>query len=245
MPKLGYKTLKAAIAVIASLITVAPAPAIASPAAFSPASAASVAGSSPASAASVAAFSPASAASVAVPKRLKSALLAERNLPGFQLLFDDAGILVADINADATFCDQRPSAKPSKAEVAEISFVKDDFGPVLIENLTATGPAAARAVVAGLAAAPRKCPTLKLKLFGEPATMKLSPLRVPRLGEAAAGVGFTLKLPGLKSPAPGTLIAVAHHGVVLNILIVGDERLSPSRTNAVVTTAVGKLQRIR
>lgn len=235
MLKSRYKTLKAAVVVTAGLAIATPMPAIASSAGSSPAE--------EAAAASAPALVPVAVSPA--PKRLKSALLAEKDLPGYQLLFDDNGTSAADINTDVDSCDQRPGTKAGRTETAEISFVKDGFGPLLIENLTVTGPGPARAMIAGLAAAPRKCPTVKLKLFGQAVTMKLTPLRVPRLGDAAAGIAFMVKLPDRKTPEPGKLIAVAYQGVVVNILLTGTHQPGPSEATAIATTAVRKLQHTR
>jgi hypothetical protein len=240
MPKIGYKSVKLAVTVAAGLALTTPVPAVASP----PAPAAPGA---PATA-SAPALAPLSVASR--PKRLIAALLAPADLPpGYRPLVGSTGTsMMGDISTDADICDQRIATSPGihRSETAGVAFSRDG-GPMLFENLTVTGPRSARAIVAGVASAPRLCPSVLTSLpsSGQQARLLIRPLRVPRLGDAAAGVAFTVTFPALNLTVQGKMITVAYRDVATTIMLIGVPQTSPREATAIAAAAVRKLHRIR
>ncbi|MET3424491.1 hypothetical protein BJ973_003703 [Actinoplanes tereljensis] len=184
------------------------------------------------------------------PRRLTAALLTIKDLPeGYQPLVGTTGTsMMGDISTDADICDKRvgPTVGIPKSETANAGFSKNG-GPMLFESLTVTGPRTAHALVAGLASAPRLCPSMLTTVpsSGQQARLRIRPLRVPRLGDAAAGLAFSVTFPALKLTVQGKLITVAHRDVALTIMVIGVPATSPREANAITAAAVRKLQRMR
>ncbi|WP_213004310.1 hypothetical protein [Paractinoplanes toevensis] len=185
------------------------------------------------------------------PKRLTAALLATTDLPpGYQPMLGSTGTsMMGDISTDADICDHRvaTSAGIRKSETAGVAFTRTGGGPMLFESLTVTGPRAARALVAGVASAPRLCPSVLTSIpsSGQRARLLIRPLRVPRLGDAAAGVAFTVTFPAVNLTVQGKMITVAYRDVATTIMLIGVPQTSPREATAIAAAAVHKLQRIR
>src|SRR4051794_24483137 len=91
-----------------------------------------------------------------VPVHLRNALLTAADLPrGYAPNASGSMALVSDLSTDTNICDHRVSH--GHASTAQATFIRGIPGPMLFETLSATGPRTARAIVAGIAAAPRLC----------------------------------------------------------------------------------------
>jgi hypothetical protein len=238
MRNIGYKSVKSAVAVAACVALAAPVPAFASPAA-STSSGAAAAASAPA------------LTSVAVaprPNRLTAALLSTRDLRGAYQIMAGGGAMsmMGDISTDANICDQQfgQSSGVHSTQAAGVAFTKNG-GPMLFEALAVTGSRAARRIVAGVATAPRRCPSVltNIPTSGQQVRLAITPLRVPRLGDAAAGLAFTVRLPNIGLLVHGKMISVAVNGVAVTIMLIGVPQTTPQEANAIAMTAVRKLQR--
>ncbi|MEU4240722.1 hypothetical protein [Actinoplanes sp. NPDC026619] len=240
MRKIGYKSVRLAVAAVGAVVLAAPVPALASPAAAAQAGAAT--------AASAPGF-----ASVAVaprPRPLTGALLTTNDLPaGYQTMTGGSGMsMMGDINTDADICDQHigTSAGVHRGRTAAAAFAKNGLGTMLFESITSTGPRAALDIVDGVAIAPHQCPTVltNVPASGQAIRLRLTPLRVARMGDAAAGVAFTAKLPAVGMTVQGKMIAVAYRGTALTIMLIGTAPVTPQEANAIAITAARKLQRL-
>lgn len=238
MRKIGYKSVSIAVIAFSAVALAAPVPAVASAAASASAGAAT--------AASAAGF--ASVAVAARPRPLSTALLTTDDLPGgYRTMVGGAGgmSMMADINTDANICDQHIGTTVHKGQSAAAAFVKNGMGSMLFESLASTGPRGAREIVRGVAVAPRQCPTVltNVPTSGQRARLRLTPLRVPRLGDAAAGLAFTVALPNVGLTVHGKMISVAYRGVALTIMLIGVPQTTPQEAASIAAAAVHKLQR--
>jgi hypothetical protein len=239
MRKIGYKTVKLATAVVSAVALATPVPALASPAASTEAGAAAT-------------TSAPGVASVAVaprPRPLTGALLTMNDLPnGYRTMIGGAGgmSMMSNINTDADICDSHIGTTGHKGQSAAAAFVKNGGGPMLFQSLAAVGPRGARDIVRGVAVAPRQCPTVltNVPTSGQKARLRLAPLRVQRLGDAAAGLQFLVNLPAVGMTVHGKMISVAYRGVALTIMLVGVPQITPQEANYIAATAVRKLQRL-
>jgi hypothetical protein len=183
------------------------------------------------------------AADAALPRPvpLRNALLTAADLPG-GYSSDASGSMafVSDLATDTNICDRQVSH--GSVNTAQATFIRGIPGPMLFETLSATGPRMARAIVAGIAAAPHRC--RNLNDAGGAAVLRLSPMRVPRLGDAAAGLAFTVRPAAVNMTIQGRLISVARRGVTVTILLVNAPGKDQRSLNLIAATAIRKLDRV-
>jgi hypothetical protein len=182
---------------------------------------------------------PASAAPPDPLRRLHAALLTVEDLPpGFESAdewndLDRPGAPDPDICAD-------PVAVGSVANrpgiTAYTSFFGTRNGPLLYEILIAAGPAKARALVAAVAAAPRRCPVVRV---GDLA-MTVRRSAAPEVGERASAVLVETRT---EPPIRTRLIVFAEGGVTAVIMAVGAEDAGLRGMHTIALTAAGKLAR--
>jgi hypothetical protein len=178
-------------------------------------------------------------------RKLKAALLGEKDLPpGYQSL-GDPSITTLQVAAKSDLCDEmRANATPGrmvKVRTASVTFLKAPKGPALVEMLSVTGAAQARAAVAGVKAAPRRCPVIRPGAPGEPVTtVKAAP--VPRLGDRAAGIRIEAVEPASKSRLRGTVIVIAHGDLMLVLSIAGGSDDDRRTLEKIATVAERKLR---
>jgi len=151
--------------------------------------------------------------------------------------------IVSDLSTDTNICDHRISH--GHTNTAQATFIRGIPGPMLFETLSATGPRTARAIVAGIAAAPRLCRNLHdASAAGMAATLRLYPMRVPRLGDASAGLAFTMRPAAVNMTIQGKLISVARRGVTVTVLLVNSPRNDQRELNLIAAEAIRKLDRV-
>jgi len=68
-------------------------------------------------------------------------------------------------------------------------------------------------------------------------------LRVPRLGDASAGLAFTVRPAIAGLTIQGKLISVARRGITVTILLVDSPRDDRSELNVIAAGAIRKLDR--
>jgi hypothetical protein len=224
MPKFQHKTVRVASALVSGLALLAPA---ATPA--------------------VAALPTTTTAAVVRPAtpRLQDALLTAADLPrGYAPTMSGYMGTIAGLSTDTNICDHKISSSGA-GTTAQAAFIQGIPGPMLFETLTATGPRAARAIVAGIAAAPRLCKSFGQGPGSSPASgLELAPLRVPRLGDAASGIQFRLRPAGpMAMTIQGKLISIARRGVSVTIVQVNPARNDRHGLNRIALTAIRKLDR--
>jgi hypothetical protein len=151
---------------------------------------------------------------------------------------------IAGMSTDTNICDHKISSHGQGA-TAQAAFIRGIPGPMVFETLTLTGPRTARAIVAGIASAPRLCKSFNDAPGSSPASsLQLSPLRVPRLGDAASGVRFRLRPAGpMTLDIQGALISVARRGVSVTIVQVNGSRADQRELYRIALTAIRKLDR--
>ncbi|MFF5288419.1 hypothetical protein [Paractinoplanes globisporus] len=179
------------------------------------------------------------------PIRLQDGLLSASDLPrGYSPAIGGTMAAVSDLGADSNICDHQVSSHGHVA-TAQATFIHGIPGPMLFETLSATGPRTARAIVAGIAAAPRLCKSFNDGVPGSAmrARLTISPLRVPRLGDASAGLSFMVRPAGVNMTIQGRLISVARRGVAVTILLVNSPQGNQRELNLIAATAIRKLDR--
>ncbi|GIM94026.1 hypothetical protein [Paractinoplanes toevensis] len=119
---------------------------------------------------------------------------------------------------------------------AHTSFFGTRNGPLLYEILIAAGPAQAHALVAEVAAAPRRCPVVRL---GDLA-LTVRRTGVPDVGERASAVLIETRT---EPPIRTRLIVFAEGGVTAIIMAVGAEDAGLRGMHTIALTAAGKLAR--
>jgi hypothetical protein len=231
----------------AGLTSPARAAAVTSPAANRPA-ATSSAGSSSAgvglAASGLAAAVPARTSSAALSPRvgpppdhkLKAALLSTADLPAGYQSMGDPEIIDLEMDTNVDFCDDlRGNAAPAnviKVRSAVATFMRLPEGPALVETLSVTGAREARAVVAGVAAAPDRCPTIKQ----DGALITIKPVPLPGSIARAAGIRLEFHDPASKSDLRGSVIVIAHRDLLLVLSIASgsaDDRRALEKVAAV------------
>lgn len=225
MLKFRYKAVKVASALMAGLALSAPMTLSAAPAASA---------------------APAPSTLQPGPVRLQDALLTSADLPaGYSPSAGGSMAVVSDLGTDTNICDHRVSSH-GHVSTAQATFIRGIPGPMLFETLAATGPRTARAIVAGIAAAPRLCKSFNDggPHSGMQARLTLHPLRVPRLGDASSGVTFTVRPAGVDMTIQGKLISVARRGVIVTILQLNAPRRDQRELNMIAATAIRKLDRV-
>jgi hypothetical protein len=187
---------------------------------------------------------PAANAALPRPVHLRNALLTAADLPrGYSPGASGSMALVSDLSTDTNICDHRVSH--GQVNTAQATFIRGIPGPMLFETLSATGPRTARAIVAGIAAAPRLCRNLDdANGSGMAASLRLSPMRVPRLGDASAGLTFTVRPAAVDLTIQGKLISVARRGITVTILLVNSPRNDQRELNLIAAGAIRKLDRV-
>jgi len=189
--------------------------------------------------AGIAILPPAAAAGLPGPVHLQDALLTAADLPsGYAPNAGGSMAIVSDLSTDTNICDHRVSH--GHANTAQAAFLGGIPGPMLFETLSVTGPRTARAIVAGIASAPRRCKSLN---SGTAAGLRLYPMRVPRLGDASAGLAFTVRPAAVTMTIQGKLISVARRGITVTILLVDSPRDDRSELNVIAAGAIRKLDR--
>ena len=193
--------------------------------------------------AGIAILPPAAAAGLPGPVHLQDALLTAADLPsGYAPNAGGSMAIVSDLSTDTNICDHRVSH--GHANTAQAAFLGGIPGPMLFETLSATGPRTARAIVAGIASAPRRCRNFNdAGGTGMASALRLSPLRVPHLGDASAGLAFTVRPAAVTMTIQGKLISVARRGITVTILLVDSPRDDRSELNVIAAGAIRKLDR--
>jgi hypothetical protein len=228
MLRFHNKTVTAALALIAGTTLVSPMPAKAAPASIS-----AVPG----------------AAAVALPPgpaRLKNALLTADDLPrGYAP--SNSGYLstVSSFGTDTNICDHKIGSQ-KHTPTAQAVFIRGMPGPMLFETLSVTGARTARAIVTGIAAAPRLCKSVNDSSAGPgmQAQLQFFPLRAPRLGDASSGMRFIVRPAATNLVIQGKLISVARGNVAVTILLINSANRDQRELNLVATTAIRKLDRV-
>ncbi|WP_433381896.1 hypothetical protein ACQPZX_17935 [Actinoplanes sp. CA-142083] len=177
--------------------------------------------------------------------RLQDALLAPADLPrGYAPTMSGYTGTIAGLSTDTNICDHKISSHGGGA-TAQAAFIRGIPGPMLFETLSATGPRTARAIVAGIAAAPRLCKSFNDAPGSSVASgLQLVPLRVPRLGDASAAIRFRMRPAGaMGMDIRGTLISIARRGVSVTIVQVNGSRTDQREMYRVAITAIRKLDR--
>jgi hypothetical protein len=233
MLKFRYKSLRIAAALMAGLAV---------PAAVAAPAMAGVAVPAAAAAPAATAALPEPAAVVhPAPAHLQNALLTAADLPpGYSPNAGGSTALVAGLSTDTNICDHQVSH--GQVRTAQAAFVRGIPGPMLFETLSATGPRTARAIVAGIAAAPRLC--RNFNDAGGAAILRLYPMRAPRLGDASAGLAFTVRPAAVTMTIHGRLVAVARRGVTVTIVLVNSPRNDQRELNLIAAGAIRKLDRV-
>ncbi|WP_433306930.1 hypothetical protein ACQP2F_22120 [Actinoplanes sp. CA-030573] len=264
MPKFRTKPVVSAAALMAGIALFAPVPAHAAPVPVAPAAPAALLAapaSAPFQAASASAplqaapasaplqAAPASAPFQAAPApgpfQLRDALLDASDLPrGYAPSSSGYMSAVSDLSGDTNICDHRV-ASPGHSPTAQAVFLRGIPGPMLFETLTGTGPRTARAIVAGIAAAPRRCHAFN---DGAPdgamqSQLQLFPMRVPRLGDASSGIRFSVRPAATNLVIQGRLISIARRGVAVTIILINAGPHDQRDLNTIAAAAVRKLDR--
>jgi hypothetical protein len=177
------------------------------------------------------------------PVHLQDALLTAADLPsGYAPNAGGSMAVVSDLSTDTNICDHRVSQ--GHTNTAQAAFIRGIPGPMLFETLSATGPRRARAIVAGIAAAPRRCKSFNdASGSGMAAGLRLYPMRVPRLGDASAGLAFAVRPAAVTMTIQGKLISVARRGVTMTILLVNSPRNDQRELTVIAADAIRKLDR--
>jgi len=140
-----------------------------------------------------------------------------------------------------------PAGAPTQTHLAEVVYRESPGSKaVLFEMLAVVGGRNARAGVADTASAWRVCPTTEMVTAeGDHVHLELSPMAVPSLGDAAAGMRWaTRPLAGGHVLQHGQAIVVAVRDVVVQVALSGSTK--PDRKlAAIAATAVAKLERTR
>jgi hypothetical protein len=242
MPTFQYKTVKVAAALISGLALVAPA---------APAGAALPHRlTADASAGRFLEATPGTGATGLRPglPRLRDALLTPGDLPrGYAPTMSGYTGTIAGLSTDTNICDHKISSHGAGA-TAQAAFIRGIPGPMLFETLTLTGPRTARAIVAGIAAAPRLCKSFPHAAGSSPVSgLQLAPVRVPRLGDASSAIRFRVRPAGPMGPMAmdirGILISVARRGVSVTLVQVNGSRADERELYRVAVTAIRKLDR--
>ena len=178
------------------------------------------------------------------PVHLQDALLTAADLPsGYAPNAGGSMAIVSDLSTDTNICDHRVSH--GHTNTAQAAFIRGIPGPMLFETLSVTGPRTARAIVAGIATAPRRCKSFNdASGSGMAAALRLYPMRVPRLGDASAGLAFTVRPGAVNMTIQGKLISVARRGITVTILLVNSPRNDQRELNLIAAGAIRKLDRI-
>ena len=229
MPKLSGKSVKSAATAFVALVTATLVCLVGAPSA----AAASAAGTRLA------------------PKSLKASLLFLSNLPaGYQRVGNPTD---AWLNIPPAFFDEcqaltstaTPADTGRRTHVAVAAFARDQEETVLIELLAVTGDRIARAAVASTAAAWRRCPTSVISEADPRMTISHYRMKVPRLGDASAGVRYVLRMGNPEQVSHAMAITVALRGVYLKILVLGKNEPDSRELDRIARIAVAKLKRTR
>ncbi|GAA2633955.1 hypothetical protein [Paractinoplanes durhamensis] len=165
------------------------------------------------------------------------ALLTAADLPGYENA-EDWNDIVRPGDPDPAICTD-PVAVGSvvnrPAITTHTSFIRRAGGPLLYEILIAAGPARANALVAEIAAAPRRCPQVRL---GDDHTLTITKMRVPELGARASGVLIRTATP---SPTVTRLIVFAEGGRTAILMMVGGTDIGVLGMHKIALTAAAKL----
>jgi len=177
------------------------------------------------------------------PVHLQDALLTAADLPsGYAPNAGGSMAIVSDLSTDTNICDHRVSH--GQVNTAQAAFIRGIPGPMLFETLSATGPRTARAIVAGIATAPRRCKSFTdAGGSGMAAALRLYPMRVPRLGDASAGLAFSVRPAAVNMTIQGKLISVARRGITVTILLVNSARNDQRELYLIAAEAIRKLDR--
>ncbi|GIF25555.1 hypothetical protein BJ973_003832 [Actinoplanes tereljensis] len=187
----------------------------------------------------IGAANPAAAAPPDPLKWLHSALLTVEDLPPGYESADEWSDLVRPGEPDPSICVD-PIAVGSVVTrpgiTAHTAFFGTKGGPLLYEILIAAGPAKARALVAEVAAAPRRCPVVQLGDL----SLTVKRTGAPEVGERASAV---LLETGTEPPIRTRLIVFAKGEVTAILMAVGVEDAGLRGMHTIALTAAGKLAR--
>jgi hypothetical protein len=151
------------------------------------------------------------------PNPPRAALLTVDDLPRGYQSADDWNDIVRAGEPDPDVC-VNPVAVGSVVNrpgiSAHTSFFRRGDGLLLYEILVDAGPAKARALVADVAAAPRRCPRVRI----EDLTLTVAKMSVPDLGVRASGVLIETET---RTPIRTRLIVFAEGGVTAIVMAVG------------------------
>ncbi|GLY00321.1 hypothetical protein Acsp01_07000 [Actinoplanes sp. NBRC 101535] len=176
----------------------------------------------------------AAAAAAPSPERLKAALLTQAEVPaGFSTLKTPMNTFISDMGLDVASCGRGAAAGGGPITARAVYTRGAGGSEALIETLAAPGAASARQFVAGVASAVKRCPTFTKQVpqMGVNAAVTLTPGTPAKLGDASAGVGFTIRIP-TQAPVQGRMVAIADGDVSAIVLM-----LSPGQPNQRELTA--------
>jgi hypothetical protein len=118
---------------------------------------------------------------------------------------------------------------------------------LLIETLAAPGDRAARATVAALAGAAASCAAFTRPPGDLPTEMRFTVAKhpAPKLGDAAAGLAFVMKVPEMDLAVNGRLLAVATQGVTVTVALMTEGAPKSADLEAAARAAVTKVRNVR
>lgn len=173
----------------------------------------------------------------------REALLTVADLPPGYESADDWNDIVRPGEPDPDICGDPVgvgSVVNRPAITAYTSFFRLKGGPLLYEILVSAGPAKARRLVADVAAAPQRCPTVRIGDPGDELALTISRMSVPDIGARASGVLIeTVTEPAIRT----RLIVFAAGGVTAILMAVGAEDIGLRDMHTIALAAARKLAR--
>lgn len=139
------------------------------------------------------------------------------------------------LGTGVTQCGGAPSGTP--AATAQTVLAKGMTGPFVAEVVAAPGDAAARELVADVAAAAAACPNFSGDAGGTKVTVSLSQMTVPRYGDVASGVQLVATPEGLPVSIHGYVVAFAYRGLAVTVLVMSLQEIDKAAAATVVTAA--------
>ncbi|GID91822.1 hypothetical protein ACFQFC_00620 [Amorphoplanes digitatis] len=185
-----------------------------------------------------------------IPKRLKDSLLAVSDLssgysalmepsPSDATAFDDACAMWEGDSEDASQPLGRLTAVKKDDDSAIVMFTNDSL--VVVEHIAVIGEDKAQAVVDGFAEAPERCPVITTGEGDDKVRVTQSPLTVPDLGDASAGIKVVYKTS--EPPAVQVkMIAVAWQDLSLVLMYLGSDEPGRDEVETIAAAAAEKLR---
>jgi hypothetical protein len=183
----------------------------------------------------------AAAGGIGGPARLRAALLGARDLPGYSPTTSGYVSTVSSLSTDTNICDHKVGSQ-AHTPSAQAAFIGGIPGPMLFETLSVTGARTARAIVAGIAAAPRLCRSFNGSAVGMNTQLRISSAPAPRLGDASSAVRFVVRPAATTMVIEGNLISVARGNVAVTLIQINGG--SRREFETVAAAAIRKLDRV-